>query len=238
MTGNGEANGVAPDNRNVFFFDIDNCLYPKSYKIHDHMSVLIDDYFQTHLGLSREDATMLHQRYYKDYGLAIEGLVRHHKVDPLEYNDKVDDALPLDDIIKPNPKLRKLLEDLDRKNFKPWLFTNAYINHAKRVIRLLGIEDLFEGVTYCDYAAPTLLCKPDPDMFAKAMREAGISDVGRCYYVDDSALNCIGGKAYGWKNTVHLVEPESKAPPEPACDHQISNLEELRTIFPQAFKSA
>lgn len=224
----------------VFIYKIlislDNCLYPKSYKIHERMAVLIDDYFESHLSMSREDATMLHQRYYKDYGLAIEGLVRHHKVDPLEYNAKVDDALPLDDIIKPNPQLRKLLQDIDRSKIKPWLFTNAYINHAKRVVKLLGVEDLFEGITYCDYGASRLLCKPEPDMFAKAMKEAGVTDSNKIYYVDDSALNCKGGKTFGWKRTVHLVEPDAKAPPEPACDYQIAHLEELREIFPEVFK--
>ncbi|KAF7845750.1 hypothetical protein BT93_L0798 [Corymbia citriodora subsp. variegata] len=231
---NGVANGQPA--RKVFFFDIDNCLYSKSYKIHERMSELIDNYFQSHLGLDKEDATMLHQRYYKDYGLAIEGLVRHHKVDPLEYNAKVDDALPLEDIIEPNPDLRKLLEDIDRSKIKPWLFTNAYVNHAKRVVKLLQIEDMFEGVTFCDYGAEKLLCKPDPKMFEKAMQEAGAAHSGDCYFVDDSALNCRGAKAFGW-NVAHLVEPGVKAPPERACDHQIANLAELRTIFSEAFKS-
>ncbi|SMR59184.1 unnamed protein product [Zymoseptoria tritici ST99CH_1E4] len=234
MASNGATNGQS-DNRKRFFFDIDNCLYPKSYKIHDIMADLIDDYFQSHLTLSREEATELHQRYYKDYGLAIEGLVRHHKVDPLEYNAKVDDALPLEDIIKPDPKLRKLIEDIDREKVKPWLFTNAYITHGKRVVKLLGIDHLFEGITYCDYGAEKLLCKPDPDMFAKAMRESGATDWSQCYYVDDSGLNAIGGKAYGW-HTAHLVEPCVKSPPEPLGNYQIADLEELRTIFPECFK--
>lgn len=233
-TTNGMAD--AEDTRAVFFFDIDNCLYTKAYKIHEHMSVLIDNYFQSHLSMSREDATMLHQRYYKDYGLAIEGLVRHHRVDPLEYNAKVDDALPLDDIIKPDDKLRRLLEDIDRQRIKPWLFTNAYINHARKVVKLLGVEDLFEGITFCDYGAEKLLCKPDPAMFDKAMREAGVVDPTNCYYVDDSALNCVGGKKYGLK-TVHLVEEGSSSPPEPACDHQIKHLEELRALFPEVFRT-
>lgn len=236
MATHGVQNGTGPrDSRDVFFFDIDNCLYPKSYKIHEHMSVLIDDYFQTHLSMSREDATMLHQRYYKDYGLAIEGLVRHHKVDPLEYNAKVDDALPLDEIIRPDPALRRLLEDIDRTKIKPWLFTNAYINHGKKVVRLLGVQDMFEGITYCDYGAEKLLCKPDPAMFDKAMSEAGADDPTKCFYVDDSSINCTGGKKYGLK-TVHLVEEGSQAPVPPACDYQIKHLDELRVLFPEVFK--
>jgi pyrimidine and pyridine-specific 5'-nucleotidase len=142
-----------------------------------------DKYFQTHLSLSQEDANELHMRYYKDYGLAIEGLVRHHKVDALEYNEKVDDALPLEDIMSHDPKLRKLLKDLDTSKVKPWLFTNAYINHGRRVVKLLGVEDMFEGITYCDYSAAKFLCKPSPDMFKKAMAEAGVTSPEDCYFV-------------------------------------------------------
>jgi len=236
-TSYGASNGVAPQQqqRKVFFFDIDNCLYPKSYRIHDMMGQLIDGYFEKNLSLSKEDAFNLHQRYYKDYGLAIEGLVRHHKVDPLEYNREVDDALPLDDVIKPNPELRQLLEDINRDEVKLWLFTNAYITHGQRVIRLLDLEDCFEGITYCDYGAGKLVCKPRREMYDKAMREAGATDVSQCYFVDDSALNAQAAKEYGWK-AAHLVEPLTKSPEKPVADFQIGHLEELRQVFLELFK--
>ena len=151
--------------------------------MHDHMTELIDQYFIKHLELSREDAYKLHQEYYKTYGLAIEGLVRHHKIDALEYNREVDDALPLDSIITKDLELRKLLEDIDKTKVKLWLFTNAYITHAQRVVRLLGVEDMFEGMTFCDYAQSTMICKPHLEMFTKAMREAGVKEFKDCYFV-------------------------------------------------------
>ncbi|OQN97906.1 hypothetical protein B0A48_16217 [Cryoendolithus antarcticus] len=236
MSANGHsADGAPTDQRSVFFFDIDNCLYPKSYKIHDLMGVLIDNYFQNHLGLTQDDAETLHQRYYKDYGLAIEGLARHHRVDPLEYNRLVDDALPLDGLIKPDPKLRQLLENIDRTKIKPWLFTNAHITHGQRVVKLLEIDDLFEGITYCDYTVQPLLCKPAVAMYDKAMRESGAQNAADCYFVDDSMINIIGSKKYGWKS-VHLVEPMSTSPPQPVGHFQIAGLEELRHCFPEVFK--
>lgn len=152
---------------------------PSGHSTHNHA----DKYFQAHLSLTQEEANTLHMKYYKDYGLAIEGLVRHHKVDPLEYNSKVDDALPLEQVIKPNPQLRKMLEDIDRDKVRLWLFTNAYVNHGKRVVKLLGIDDLFEGITYCDYGAERFLCKPHTDMFRKAMEEAGVERADDCYFV-------------------------------------------------------
>ena len=149
------------------------------------MTFVLDEYFINHLALSPEDANQLHQRYYKDYGLAISGLVKHHKVDPLEYNQKVDDALPLDDIITPDPQLRKLLEDIDKTKVKPWLFTNAHITHGMRVVKLLGVGDMFEGITYCDYSRLPLVCKPHTEMYEKAEQEAGAPSSRECYFVGE-----------------------------------------------------
>ena len=131
---------------------------------------------------------MLHTKYYKDYGLAIEGLNRHHKINPLDFNREVDDALPLDEVLHPDPALRQMLESFDRTKVKMWLFTNAHITHGKRVIRLLDIEDCFEGITYCDYTKERLLCKPHNEMFEKAEREAGVDRVQDCYFVGEWSL--------------------------------------------------
>lgn len=215
------------------------------------MTELIDQYFIRHLELSREDAYKLHQDYYTTYGLAIEGLVRHHKIDPMEYNRQVDDALPLESIIFPDPKLRKLLEDMDKTKVKLWLFTNAYLTHGQRVVRLLGVEDMFEGITYCDYAQSTMICKPRSEMYAKAMKEAGITESQGCYFVgklrrifeliqnlrtlDDSALNCRKAEELGW-TSIHLVEEGEPLLTQKACKYQIRHLEELRSLFPQLFK--
>jgi pyrimidine and pyridine-specific 5'-nucleotidase len=147
------------------------------------MKNLIDDYFVTHLKLSREDAVKLHKDYYIKYGLAIEGLVRNHKIDPLEYNSQVDDALPLESILVPDPIIQRLLDDIDRTKVTPWLFTNAYVTHGRRVVRLLKIEDMFEGITFCDYGAMPLVCKPQKAMFDKAMKESGVENVEDCYFV-------------------------------------------------------
>ncbi|KAL5051414.1 hypothetical protein BDW71DRAFT_170980 [Aspergillus fruticulosus] len=225
------------DTRPVFFFDIDNCLYSRKSNIHDEMQKLIHKFFVNHLSLNSEDAHMLHMKYYKEYGLAIEGLTRHHKIDPLEFNRLVDDALPLDDILKPDPKLRQLLEDIDRDKVKLWLLTNAYVSHGKRVVKLLQVDDLFEGITYCDYANPPLVCKPSQLIYDKAERDSGATDRGQCYFVDDSGLNCKAAAARGWQ-VAHLVEPGLPVPEVPVSQFQIRSLEELRTCFPQLFKKS
>ena len=232
------ASASSTDDRAIFFFDIDNCLYPKNKNVHDHMAALINKYFITHLSISTEDATKLHLQYYKDYGLAIEGLARYHKVDPLDFNREVDDALPLDELLEPDPGLREVLESFDKTKVKMWLFTNAHITHGKRVVRLLDVQDLFEGLTYCDYAQRPLVPKPLPAMYEKAEREAGVTNYSKVYFVDDSWLNCKDAYARGWTNTVHLVEHQVPEPPNKACRYQISTLRELQDLFPELLKKS
>ncbi|KAI9657257.1 MAG: hypothetical protein M1831_004446 [Alyxoria varia] len=192
----------------------------------------------THLELSREDANYLHLRYYKDYGLAIEGLVRHHKLeDPLSYNREVDDALPLEKALSPDPELRKLLMEFDTSKARLWLFTNAYITHARRVVRLLGVDDLFEGITYCDYGSSKFVCKPHAAMFQLAEKDTGVSSADQCFFVDDSHLNCAAAQDRGW-TACHFVESTEQPPAQQASKYRIRRLEELKDIFPEFFRVA
>jgi pyrimidine and pyridine-specific 5'-nucleotidase len=200
------------------------------------MKELIRQYFSTHLDLSPEEAKTLHETYYQQYGLAIEGLVRHHKIDPLEYNRLVDDALPLENVLHRDEKLRSLLLSVDKTKVKLWLFTNAYLTHGLRVVKLLGVDDLFEGITYCDYSSPPLVCKPKREAYELAMRQSGAKDPAQCYFIDDSAINCKAAVEFGWKNVVHKLEPEDPDPEFPHGKWHIRDLEELRRIFPEIFK--
>ncbi|ODV98521.1 hypothetical protein PACTADRAFT_24414, partial [Pachysolen tannophilus NRRL Y-2460] len=197
-------------NEPVFFFDIDNCLYERSTKIHDLMQIYIHKFFKDNLKLNDEDAHRLHHRYYTQYGLAIEGLVRNHKINALDYNKLVDDALPLEKILKPNEELRKMLLSLKKNGIckRLWLFTNAYKNHGLRVVHLLGIGDLFDGITYCHYEEFPLICKPMPQMFDRALKEAGVLDKKNAYFVDDSGLNTRAAKKFGWGHVIQYVERE------------------------------
>ena len=45
----------------------------------------------------------------------------------LKFIFRCDQTLPLENMIKPNPALRKLLEDIDRSKARVWALTNAYV---------------------------------------------------------------------------------------------------------------
>lgn len=160
----------------------------------------------------------------------------------MEYNRLVDDSLPLERVLQPSPSLTHLLATLRASQTcgKLWLFTNAYVTHARRVVKLLGIDHLFDGVTYCDYAEGArigkLVCKPDVQMFEQAMSDAGLCvgrDEGRCYFVDDSALNCAAAQAVGWENVALLVEQGEELPSSLPCKYVIRDLGQLKDVFPE-----
>ena len=73
------------------------------------------------------------------------GLVEHHDVgelhpenfhsvqptysqrsDPLDFDKKCDGSLLLEDMIQPDPNIRKLFQDIDRSKARVWALTNAY----------------------------------------------------------------------------------------------------------------
>lgn len=68
------------------------------------------------------------------------------------------------------------------------------------------------------------------------MQEASITDLSKCYFVDDSTINCEAAIQFGWKKTVQKLEPGDPEPTVPVALHHIGNLEELRGCFPELFK--
>ncbi|KAH9938203.1 pyrimidine 5-nucleotidase [Fomitopsis serialis] len=235
----------------MIWLDIDNTLYSASTRISQAMGERIHAYFLA-LGFPEEEASELHHKYYTEYGLALRGLVRHHQIDALDFDRKCDGSLPLEDILKPDLKLRKLLEDIDRSKARVWALTNAYQAHAKRVLRILGVEDQVEDVVFCDYSNPQFACKPEPGYFHIAMQKANFQDLSKCCFVDDSRTNVRAAKQLGWGRCVHfcergLVAVEGGKAKEigknnvPDAEDEgitvITDLEELRTVWSDLFKS-
>ncbi|KAF9341320.1 hypothetical protein BGZ91_009497 [Linnemannia elongata] len=220
LTNNGQkpplfaTSSLYADDKRVFFFDIDNCLYPKTSGIQHLVKARIEQYFRDS-GISHRDVERLAHRYYVDYGLAIRGLIEKHP------DNKVDGGLPLEKLLTPNPKLRAMIESME---------------HARRVIRILELEGLFHGMTFCNYLEPQFVCKPDRKSFTKAMREAGVrdQDSSLCFFADDSAPNVDMAVKMGW-TAVHVMD-KFKDLPSTSGQYQIESLVDLPTVLPQFWR--
>ncbi|KAL1923594.1 uncharacterized protein VTP21DRAFT_8574 [Calcarisporiella thermophila] len=210
----------------VFFFDVDNCLYSRHSGI---LELMIQRYICKNLEISVDLARKLQTRYYREYGLTIRGLLQHHgTIDPAQYNLEVDGGLPLEEILTPDLELRRMLATL--KGVKKWAFTNAGQAHAIRCLNLLGIYDLFDGITYCDYTLPNFACKPEFRFYEQAMREAGVMDPRRCLLVDDSAMNVRAAMDLGWIG-VYLGDLPSEH-----GHFQIEDIKDLPRVLPELWR--
>ncbi|KAF8155390.1 pyrimidine 5-nucleotidase [Crassisporium funariophilum] len=234
------------DERYIVWFDIDNTLYPASSNVYREMVKRTHSkslYFMS-LGLSTEQASDLQWQYYRKYGLPLRGLVLHHHVDPLHFDQECDGSIPLGQMITFDPSIRKLLEDIDRSKARVWVLTNAYLTHAQRVLQILELEDQIEGIVYCDYKDPNFTCKPEPAHYHRAMRLAKVSETSKCLFVDDSKGHVDAARAFGWGSCVHFSEQDSssvesmlgkKAVKNDNGVVVISNLEQLRDVWPHIF---
>ncbi|KAB5594592.1 O-methylsterigmatocystin oxidoreductase [Ceratobasidium theobromae] len=185
------------DDRLVVWFDIDNTLYPPNEQV---VSLVQGNIYN--LKLEPEEARALHQRYYTEYGLSVRGLIKHHDVDPLDFDAKCDGALPLEELLTPDPAVRKLLEDIDPSKARIWALTNAYKTHAERVLKILKLDDLFEGLVYCDYGAKDFACKPERRFYDRAL-ELARTTAKKSYFVDDNFGNVRGAK---WAHCAFLYD--------------------------------
>ena len=81
-------------------------------------------------------------------------------------------------------------------------------------------------------------------MPAQALIQAKVTDPSKCLFVDDSRCNVDAAKELGWGRCVHFHEPELMSPGGSDLDKDavqndvavISNLEELRALWPDIFK--
>lgn len=71
----------------------------------------------------------------------LRGTVRHHQVDPLDYDRCCDAALDLDAILHPNPALQEMIKSIDRSKYRVWALTNAYKNVSR-----LSLSSMIEGL--------------------------------------------------------------------------------------------
>jgi pyrimidine 5'-nucleotidase len=163
----------------TIFFDLDGTLYPESTGLWEAIKDRMNLYMRDRLGIPEETVPGLRKQYFKMYGTTLRGLQERHNVDKEDFLAFVHD-LPLKDYLTPNPILREVIASLQTRNL---IFTNADVNHARRVLAELQLADLFETIIDVNAVAP--YCKPMPESFAIAMELADEPDPRKCVVIDD-----------------------------------------------------
>lgn len=203
----------------AILFDLDNTLYPPERELFSLIDKRINRYMREKVGIPAGDVDGLRRRYWAEFGVTLGGLMRHHAVDPedyLEYVHDVDVAARL----QPDFTLRQQIETLPLRKA---VFTNGSRRHADRVLRVLGLDDLFERIF--DIRVASYLPKPFAAPYRKVLEQLCLPGE-KCIMVEDSADNLRTAKELGM-GTV-LVGGAEKFP---FVDIHIAALIELPRAF-------
>ncbi len=186
----------------ILFLDVDDTLYPHSCGLWAAVGERIQSYLETRVGLPPSESKVLRLRFLGMYGTTLRGLQTELEVDTEDYLDYVHDV-PIDQLLKPNPDLHAMLQEVQGKIY---YFTNAYRPYTERVLDRLGILDL--GFEIIDIRALDFENKPLPGAYRRALAIAGDPSPAGCVLVDDRPANLLPAAELGMQTVLVGQGPE------------------------------
>jgi len=171
-------------------FDLDNTLYSAGLEVFRLIDCRINRYMIEVVGIPRDEVDDVRRSYWKRYGVTMQGLMRHHGVDPENYLSYVHD-IELDGLLRPDPALCRALQALPLRKA---VFTNSSLYHSERVLAALGLEGAFEEIF--DIRVAGYLPKPCPEPYHAVLERMSVP-ASRCIMVDDAPENLRTAKDLG-----------------------------------------
>lgn len=221
------------------FIDLDDCLYQNGWATKKLMRAKMEEYVSFILGLPDGTADELLLKH----GCVLKGLVHERYIydrRAYEFRSYPYSWFSLNDINK-DLALREILLQI---RHPLWCFTNHPVDFAYRILRRIGIDDVFEGVISSvgkevihevGYVA-----KNEPKCIFAAMKLAGVSTfhASRCILLDDCPRCLKGAKDMGWQTVLVGRFDENSEEKQTACaDVVIDRIHDLHSIVPDWFDS-
>ncbi len=173
-------------------FDLDNTLYSPERQLFSLIDVRINRYMHEVVGIPLGDVDGLRRRYWAEYGVTLQGLIRHYAVDPEDYLEYVHDVDVAGRLL-PDPQLRQSLEQIHQRKV---VFTNGSRGHALRVLAALELNDQFEEIF--DIRVAAYRPKPFTEPYHQVLKSLDLA-AERCVMVEDSRENLRTAKELGMR---------------------------------------
>ncbi len=184
----------APSSR-VWLFDLDDTLHDAATASMPHLHESMNAYIRDELGLDAEAATQLRRRYWQWYGATLLGLVRHHGVKPAHFLHVTHRLPGLEDRVRGHGHDLAALARLPGRKF---ILTNAPAAYARRVLGVLGVAHLFDGLIAIEDMAMFghLRPKPDTRMLRHVAARLKVPPT-RCVLVEDTLVHQKAARRVG-----------------------------------------
>ena len=175
-----------------WIFDLDNTLYDINLGLFKKISNRITDFIMSKYSLDIDQAKKIQKEYYLKYGLTLRGLIVEKKLEPEEFLDYVHDV--------EHPELEKndqLISKIRILEGKKIIFTNATSKHAKKILKILELEDDFDQII--DIKDLEYIRKPDKRSYKKLLECLNLNkeNLDKTIFFEDTVKNLIPAKELG-----------------------------------------
>jgi putative hydrolase of the HAD superfamily len=200
----------------TWVFDLDHTLYPPEMALFDQINIRMTAYVMEALGVDQVEASRLRQKYWREHGTTLAGLMDIHGVDPGPYLTEVHE---IDfTVLAPDPDLAARIAALPGRRI---IYTNGTAPYAEQVIAHRGLSGLFDAIYGVEHA--NFRPKPEARAFRAIFDADGLTPTRAAMFEDDPR-NLAAPHAMGLR-TVH-VAPE----PDPA-DHIHHHTDDLTAFL-------
>ncbi|MBX3635586.1 MAG: HAD-IA family hydrolase [Rubrivivax sp.] len=179
----------------VWLFDLDDTLHDATTASMPQLRESFGRYIEQHLRLTREESDALRSRYWQRYGATLLGLVRHHGVKAAHFLHETHLLPGLEQRVRGH---RHDLAALARLPGRRYILTNAPAAYAKRVLGVLGIDHLFEGLFAIEdmHMFGQLRPKPDARMLRRLVARLRVMP-SQCVLVEDTLVHQKAARGLG-----------------------------------------
>lgn len=168
----------------VWLLDLDNTLHDAAWRIFPLMNAEMTAFIERHLGVGRDQANRIRQKFWVRYGATLLGLMHEHGIDPDQFLRETHAFPHLPRMLRADASERAALARLPGRKL---VLTNAPHDYARRVLRLLGLHRHVHGVIAIEdmWMLRALRPKPDARMLRHVLARHRLRPA-QCVLVEDT----------------------------------------------------
>ncbi len=174
--------------------DLDNTVYPEDSNIFAQIDLKMKSFIAKNLNVSLDEAFKIQKKYFVDNGTTLRGLMLYHNVQPEEFLNYVHE-IDLTSI----KKNEELSNELKKYNGKKIIFTNGSDQHARKVLKKIGLDKTIDDIF--DIIKANYIPKPDILTYKKVIKEYSLNP-DKTIMIDDLPNNLKTAKELGIKTVL------------------------------------
>jgi putative hydrolase of the HAD superfamily len=189
--------GAARAGALIWLFDLDDTLHDATHASMREIREAMGRYMERELAMSAAEAQRWRSHYWQRYGATLLGLVRHHGVDAAHFLRDTHVLPGLEDRVRGHARD---IAALARLRGARYIVTNAPAAYAARVLGVLGIAHLFDGIVAVEdmHMFGDLRPKPDARML-RALAARLRTTPARCVLVEDTLVHLRSARRVGMR---------------------------------------